>query len=341
MSNTVTINKAYYNRRHISGTYELVKGFKGYTASNFSSGYAKTDLGFDGTIYIEFEGKTREVHVTSTDLIYGNASANLGATPTTLESVEPLDMVKLSKKIGDRFKVLEMSAEAIVNQHMRGLVISGAPGVGKTYTLEKRLLEAEENGEIESFKHVKGKLTPLALYETLFQNSEAGQVLLLDDTDSVFEDPAALNLLKAALDTSSGFISYGSTTKYLEENGIPKFFDFKGSIVFITNYDFDRLINSGNKMAPHFKALASRTTYLDLKIHSNLEIMIRVEQVAKGGEVISEDKVPADVVEEMVKWMWDNLDAMREISIRSILKMADYYVMGDWKFLAENFMLLD
>ncbi len=337
VNQTIIIVRGHYNRKEVAGTFELVKPFREYSASNHKNGYAKTGLGFDGTVVIEMDGKAREVHVNKSELHLGDAPAQAVRQALNVE----VDKDKLASKIFDRFKVLELSAEAVVSGLMRGLVISGAPGVGKTYTLEKRLIQAEDKGEIESFKHVKGKMTPLALYETLFQNSEEGQVLLLDDTDSVFEDPAALNLLKAALDTSSGFISYGSTCKYLEDNGIPKFFDFKGSIVFITNYDFDRLINSGSRMAPHFKALASRTTYLDLKIHTNLEIMIRVEQVANGGQVVSEDVVPASVMKEMVAWLWDNYTNMREVSIRTLIKMGEYHQMGDWKFLSENFMLLD
>lgn len=336
-SPTIIITNGYYNRKLVSGTFKLNKAFKEYTPSNHKNGYAKTSLGFDGTVYIEMDGKNREVHVNSAEIQIGNSPA-----PEVQEILSAeVDMDKLSSKIHDRFKVLEISSNAIVRGLMCGLVISGAPGVGKTYTLEKDLKEAEELGHIESFHHVKGKLTALALYETLWNNSRAGQVLLLDDTDSVFEDPAALNLLKAALDTSSGFVSYGSTCKYLEDNDIPKTFTFEGSIVFITNYDFDRLINSNSKMAPHFKALASRTTYLDLKIHSNLEIMVRVEQVAKGGKVVDPNVVPAQIMEEMVEWMWENYTNMREVSIRSLLKLAEYYSIGDWKFLAENFMLVE
>ena len=246
----------------------------------------------------------------------------------------------MSVNIANRFKVLDMTANAITTGIMRGLVISGAPGVGKTYTLEKKLKQAQEEGQIGNFEHIKGKVTALKLYETLFKNSSAGDVVLLDDTDDVFFCETSMNIIKAALDTSSGFVSYGSTCKYLEENDIPTRFDFAGTIVFITNYDFDRLISSNSKLTPHFKALMSRSTYLDLKIHSNLEIMIRVEQVATTTALMDSLGVTPSVAQEMVEWCWENYKNMREISIRTLHKLAEYSrIDNDWKFLASNFLL--
>lgn len=348
----VTIKNGYYARKKINGTFETDSQFKAYTPNNLKSGYAKTELGYDGTIYAVFDGRRREVHVASHTLVFTEShgtvfdTQNKTQTPMNISDFvapepEEVDLDELGKKIADRFKVMDISCDAIIKGLMRGLVISGAPGVGKTFTFERELQAAEDNHEISKFTHVKGKMTPLILYQTLYENREAGEVLLLDDTDSVFEDPIALNLLKAALDTSCGFVSYGSTAKYLADNGLPPFFTFEGSIVFITNYDFDRLINSNNKMAPHFKALASRTTYLDLKIHTKLEIMVRVQQVALDSGLLRNQGVSDEMAKEMMAWLWDNYTNMRELSVRTLLKLSEYNNINDWKFLAENFMLLD
>lgn len=347
----VTIKNGYYARKAVNGTFQTDSEFKTYSPNNHKTGYAKTDLGYDGTIYVFFDGKRREVHVQSSTLVFSELQAGeVIQTPTLVTpandlsfvSPEPVevDLEKLGKTIAARFQVMDISCEAIIENKMRGLVISGAPGVGKTFTFERELQAAEDEGRITKFTHVKGKLTPLMLYQTLFENKEEGDVLLLDDTDSVFEDPIALNILKAALDTSCGFVSYGSTSKYLAENDLPNTFLFQGAIVFITNYDFDRLINSGNKMAPHFKALASRTTYLDLKIHTKLEIMVRVEQVALDSGLLAKKGIPDDVAKDMMEWLWDNYENMRELSVRTLLKLVEYNNINDWKFLAENFMLL-
>lgn len=339
MENFVKITNGYYSRKLVNGTYKQESEFKPYTESNLASSYAKTDLGYTGTMYVYMEGNKRQIHVneqsfeTTTSQDYGVMSL-VNNEPT--ES----DLEDLSKQISDRFLVMDISCNAIMDGIMKGLIISGAPGVGKTFLFERELQAAEDEGRITKFLHVKGKMSPLYLYQTLFENSEEGNVVLLDDTDSVFEDPTALNILKAALDSSSGFVSWGSTTKYLEENGIPNTFLFQGSIVFITNYDFDRMINANTKMAPHFKALASRTTYLDLKIHTKLEIMVRVQQVALDSGLLQSKGIEEEMAKDMIQWMWDNYNTMRELSVRSLLKLIEYNKMGDWEFLARNFMLL-
>lgn len=343
MTNLVTIVNGYYNRKIINGTFQAESEFKPYSPNNFKTGYAKPELGYNGTIYVQMEGKRREVHVNEKELVVSNGTVVMGelAAPAT-PVVHEIDIDALSEKIFARFNVLDISCQGVINYNMRGLVVSGAPGVGKTYTFENELKEAVEDGRIGNFKHLKGKVTPLVLYETLFHYSQAGDVILLDDTDDIFFDETSMNILKAALDTSSGFVSYGSTTKYLEDNDIPRMFPFQGSIVFITNYDFDRIIKADNsRLIPHFKALMSRTTYLDLKIHSKLEIMIRVEQVALDSRLLETLNVDPQTAEKMVKWCWDNYENMREISIRTLHKLAEYSKMGDWVFLAENFLLLD
>lgn len=340
MSVSIEIKNGYYARKIVNGVYPQETPFKEYTESSHKSGYAKTELGYTGTVYVMMEGRKREVHV-NPSLITQVSSQDFGIMSQVNNEPTESDLENLSKQIADRFLVMDISCNAIVKGIMRGLVISGAPGVGKTYLFEKELQKAEDEGQITSFLHVKGKMSPLFLYETLYNNREEGSIVLLDDTDSVFEDPTALNILKAALDTSSGWVSWGSTTRYLADNDIPANFQFNGSIVFITNYDFDRMINANNKMAPHFKALASRTTYLDLKIHTNLEIMLRVQQVALDSGLLESKGISVDVAKEMIQWMWDNYNTMRELSIRSLLKLVEYNEMGDWKFLAENFMLLD
>ena len=80
-------------------------------------------------------------------------------------------------------------------------LLCGAPGVGKTF----RVMQAVKGSGKEQnrdYKLLKGKITPAALYVALHDFKNEGQLMIMDDCDSVFKDPDAINLLKAAYDSS-------------------------------------------------------------------------------------------------------------------------------------------
>ncbi|MGL4353098.1 MAG: hypothetical protein ACRCTP_04075 [Aeromonas popoffii] len=334
---TITITNGSYSNREVNGSFEIVAAPKAYTSSEFSSGYAKD--GFFGYARVQMEGRPRYVHLRENGFIINDQNAVASAVSSAME-VSEVDIEFLDAKIRRRFQVMDIMCAGLIAGNVRGLVVSGAPGVGKTFTFERELKAASEAGEMGNFCHIKGKLTPLYLFQQLFQNCNEGDVILLDDCDDVFADEVSLNLLKGALDTSDARrITYGSSAKWLEDNGIPNTFEFKGSIAFITNYNFDEMINGNSKFAPHFQALISRSTYLDLAIHRRVEIMVRVQQIATSTNMMAKAGVDAQTATEMVQWCWDNYQAMREISIRTLIKMADYSKLGDWRMLSEELLL--
>ena len=329
---TISIAHGQINNQIISGEFEVVSNFKRYTPAKIRSGYAKE--GFDGYAKILMDGQVRRVHMKAPEYTSIDGFESPVVVPQEV-SIEELD-----QKIRRRFQVMDIMCQGVIESNVRGLIISGAPGVGKTFTFERELKEAEETGKIHQFTHIKGKMTPLFLFQQLWENREEGDVILIDDCDNVFGDETSMNLLKSALDTSDErWVTYGSATKYLEDNGIEPHFEFKGSIVFITNYDFDSMIESNSKMTPHLSALVSRSTYLDLAIHNRREIMVRVQQIAKDTTVLSGLGVGPEKAEEMVQFCWDNYNKMREISIRTLLKIASYDQIGDWKMLASELLI--
>ncbi|AUR97729.1 P-loop containing nucleoside triphosphate hydrolase [Vibrio phage 1.244.A._10N.261.54.C3] len=310
-----------------SATTRLVKKKQG--------GYAKT--GYDGYVRVsDGDNKPFYVHVKSD----GYSVNGMTSIAALTQPVAEIDLEELDRNIRKRFNVLEMMSEAVIAGKVRGLIVSGAPGIGKTHTFERDLNRAHEEGEVENLIHIKGKVTPLYLYETLFKNSGENDVVLLDDSDNMFEDETSLNILKASTDSGDcRMISYGSTCKYLEDNDIPSQFEFKGTVVFITNLDFVGMIERGTRMAPHFKALLSRSHYLSLGVYTNTEILVRVQQVAAETPLLASRGIDEATTQEMITWMWDNVDAMREVSIRTLLKLADYAKMDEWKEMAEIMLL--
>ena len=84
-------------------------------------------------------------------------------------------------------------------------------------------------------------MTPLSLYGNLYQYRHAGDVLVLDDIDSVFSKIEGINLLKAAMDTKPvRRINWESTSSTVVNLGLPSGFDFKGSVVLISNIGFNK-----------------------------------------------------------------------------------------------------
>lgn len=328
----ISITSGSYQNREVNGTFEVVNAPKAYSASEHNNGYAKS--GFWGYVRVQMEDRPRYVHLKESGFLLENHTP---IASSINEEVTKADIEELDMRIRRRFQVLDIMCAGVIQGNVRGLIVSGAAGIGKTFTFERELVAAQERGEIGNLEHVKGKLTPLFLFKTLYENRNPGDVVLLDDCDSVFSDETALNILKAALDSSDErWLTYGSATKWLEENNIESKFLFEGSIVFITNLDFDGMIAADSKMSPHYSALISRSTYLDLAIHSRLEIMVRVQQIATSTNLMSTLGVDAETATKIVAFCWENYSKMREISIRTLVKIASYVRIApdQWEMLA-------
>jgi hypothetical protein len=121
-----------------------------------------------------------------------------------------------------------------------------------------------------------------------------------------------------------------------DEDGerLPRNFEFEGSIIFITNYDFDNLIEKGNKLAPHFQALISRSHYLDVGIHTKRDYVVRLKQVVGQG-MLAEQGFSQGEEQELMTFITDNQDRLRELSLRMVIKLAGLMRMGgDWMKMA-------
>jgi hypothetical protein len=113
---------------------------------------------------------------------------------------------------------------------------------------------------------------------------------------------------------------------------IPRSFDFEGSIVFITNYDFDAMIDKGHKLAPHLQALVSRAHYIDLAMKSRRDYLVRIRQVIKQG--LLGDLAP-EARADVITFIERNHDSLRELSLRMAIKLGHLRKQGgDWERVA-------
>ena len=243
-------------------------------------------------------------------------------------------------RIAKRFEILDQMTDAVANGVVRGLIVSGPPGVGKSFGVEKVLEEYDMMTKLSNqaprTEIVKGSMTPIGLFQTLYNNSAAGNILVFDDCDSVLFDEVCLNMLKAVLDSGKKrTISWKSESVALRREGIPDRFEFKGGCIFITNVDFENV--RSKKIKDHLAALMSRCHYIDLEMGSVSDRFLRINQIVRDG-MLEEYNFGEDGNKEVVEFMVDKANRLREISLRMVLKVADLKQMSPdtWKDLAET-----
>jgi hypothetical protein len=243
-------------------------------------------------------------------------------------------------RIEQRFQILDDMTKAAIAGDIRAMIVTGPPGVGKSYGVEYQLEKAgmfdHLSGRRVKYEVIKGAMTPIGLYCTLYKNSDPNHVLVFDDCDSILLDDVALNILKAALDSGKKRrIHWNSDSSMLRREGVPDCFDFKGSVIFITNLKFDHL--KSKKLQDHLEALQSRCHFLDLTLNTTRDKILRIRQIFRKGDLFQDYDFTPEQGEEIVQFMQDNHARMREISLRMALKLADLTkVSGNWKGLAAS-----
>jgi len=258
-----------------------------------------------------------------------------------LEFVKPQETdEEVMARIEQRFSILDDMTKAAIAGDIRAMIVVGPPGVGKSYGVEYQLEKAgmfdQISGKKIKYQVIKGAMTPIGLYCTLYKNSDPRNVLVFDDCDSILLDDVALNILKAALDSGKKRrIHWNADSSMLRREGVPDQFDFKGSVIFITNLKFDHL--KSKKLQDHLEALQSRCHFLDLTLDTTRDKILRIRQIFRKGDLFQDYDFTPEQGEEIVAFMQDNHARLREISLRMALKIADLTKIGtNWRALAES-----
>jgi hypothetical protein len=222
------------------------------------------------------------------------------------------------------------------------MIVSGAPGVGKSFGVEKVLGKHDlmaniaNDEKLKKYEIVKGAMSAIGLYSKLYEFSAEKNILVFDDCDSVLLDDLSLNILKAALDTSKKrTIHWNTDSRLLRSEGVPNSFEFKGGAIFITNINFQNI--KSKKLQDHLQALESRCHYIDLTIHTEREKMLRIKQIVGDG-MLAEYDFSAEEQAELVAFIDENKKRLRELSLRTVLKTADLmrsFPQGKWKRVAQ------
>ena len=244
------------------------------------------------------------------------------------------------ERLRERFDMLEDMTKATKKGDVRAMIVSGPPGVGKSHGVEKVLgkhdLIATLGERAPKYEVVKGAMSAIGLYCKLYKMADKDNVIVFDDCDSIFSDELSLNILKAALDSKKTRRIHWNTDSFkLRNEGVPDSFEFKGSAIFITNIKFDNV--KSKKLRDHLEALESRCHYIDLTIDTEREKMLRIKQIVGDG-MLTEYAFPSHVLEEIVDFVDINKKRLRELSLRTVLKVADLAKAfpDRWEAMAEN-----
>jgi hypothetical protein len=249
---------------------------------------------------------------------------------------------EIMARLAMRFDILEDMTRAVKKGDVRSMIVTGPPGVGKSFGVEKVLSKHDvfatvaDDKKLKKYEVVKGAMSAIGLYKKLYEYSDKKSILVFDDCDSVLLDDLSLNILKAALDSGKKrMIHWNTDSRSIQQEGIPNSFEFKGGAIFITNIKFDHV--RSKKLRDHLEALESRCHYLDLTIDTEREKLLRIKQVVRDSGMLDAYELSDEAKAEVVEFVNVNSKRMRELSLRMVLKVADIRVSMPerWKAVVE------
>ena len=231
-------------------------------------------------------------------------------------------------RLRERFGILDDMTRAVKSGAVRAMIVTGPPGVGKSFGVEKVLSKHDlmadiaNDSKLKKYEVVKGAMSAIGLYSKLYHFKDKKNVLVFDDCDSILLDDLSLNILKAALDSSKKrTIHWNTDSHLLRREGVPDSFEFQGGAIFITNIKFDHV--KSKKLRDHLEALESRCHYLDLTIDTTREKLLRIQQVVTDCGMLDEYDLDDATKLQVVDYVRANTDRVRELSLRTVLKIAD------------------
>lgn len=207
------------------------------------------------------------------------------------------------------FKKMDGYIKMVIKGLNPSLILCGAPGVGKTYRVKKQLKDAGYK-DGDNLYIIKGKCSPRHLYLALYKYKDKGDILLIDDADSLIGPKApedCINILKGALDSSGEpegrLVSYGIAGKITDDEGneLPKRFYYNGSVIIITNY------NAGSLDT----ALRGRSYIQDIHFSVDAVLKIIKDLLPKIGS----DKLSMESKEKAFKYLSELVEQKSEMEV--------------------------
>lgn len=255
------------------------------------------------------------------------------------EQVETEDMKEAEEEFKKQkedpevsFKKMQVYIKSVIKGMQPGVIICGAPGIGKTFRV-KQQLKAAGYHEGHNLYTIKGTESPRQLYMDMYEYKAKGNIIVIDDADALVGAKApevAINVLKAALDSTSDdegrLVAYKVSGDLKDEEGnpIPKRMYFNAGVIVLTNYGVGQLDT----------ALRGRvfTQTLDFDTEQLLGIIKNIMPKIDPAHLSSKAKIKAyDYLLEL-----NEKKTKMVISIRSFTTAARLYELCDNEDLSEE-----
>lgn len=295
--------------------------------------------GSDMVGYVTVDGSyqagfpSRNIRVKCDQTAYQTVSADKVSAKREETDEEIIDRLR------GRFDILKDMTQAVKEGTVRAMIVTGPPGVGKSFGVDEVLHKEDLFNAIGNrkpkYEVVKGAMSAIGLYCKLYEYADKGNVIVFDDCDSVLLDDLSLNILKAALDSSKKrTIHWNTDSAKLRAEGVPGSFEFKAGAIFITNIKFDHV--KSKKLQDHLAALESRCHYIDLQMDTEREKVLRIKQIVEDG-MLDHYEFQNGEDKEVIEFIEAQKGKLRELSLRTVLKVADLRKSfpNNWKSMAE------
>ena len=286
------------------------------------------EIRYEGDTFVAVSNGVVVASSKNKDYLKRKVAAMVESMPAKPKAVEQF-------AINDRFTFTDQLVKMVAKGQTASCVITGEGGLGKSFTVMKALRDAGLKdvselpiGEVipprGCFRVVKGFSTAKGLYRILFENQNS--IIVFDDCDSILKDPDALNLLKGALDSyDKRYITWNTS---INDDGLPRSFEFKGGVVFVSNMAADKIS----------QAIRSRAMNVDLSMTTDQKIE-RMETIMRSDEFMYD--VPMPFKMESLDLIRKNKDTASEISLRTLINVTKIRNSGNsnWESLAKYMLV--
>lgn len=242
---------------------------------------------------------------------------------------------KVDFPINQRFEFVDQLVNMVATKQTPSCIITGEGGLGKSYTVLESLKKAglkdisefdvgQSVPNMKAFRVIKGFSTAKGLFRILFENQN--NIVVFDDCDSILKDPDALNLLKGALDSFDKRLITWNTS--VDNDNLPRFFQFKGGVIFISNMTSDK-IN---------QALKSRSMNIDLSMSVDQKLD-RMEFIMNSDSFLPD--VKSEYKQEALSVIRDFRNDAKELSLRTLITVTKIRNSGNsnWRDLAKYMLV--
>jgi hypothetical protein len=174
-----------------------------------------------------------------------------GKETVEVDGASEQDIERMSYE--ESLDALKTGMKLLMSNASNSLWVAGRGGTGKTVTVEKMLKDAGKS-DGEGYFKITGSATPSGIYRLMYEHRT--DILLFDDSDSALNDQEGRNLFKAAADTNKrrkiswmkggkNFVDPSDYDEDADDDTLPRYFDFTGKIIFISNMPLNKLDPDG------------------------------------------------------------------------------------------------